>query len=81
MGAKRLDPRTCCSADVLRFGAATAGCTASLSLFSVIQVFRTLLGGQHPIALREFCYSLSDDEQQQLTALVAKLARWTMAAR
>lgn len=39
------------------------------------QVFKMLRGGVHPIAVREFRYALSGEEQQQLLRLVSKLTR------
>jgi len=38
-------------------------------------VFQALLGGKDPIALREFRYTLTREEEQQLQRLVSKLAR------
>ena len=39
------------------------------------QVFKALRGGVHPIAVREFRYQLSTEEQQHLLRLVSKLTR------
>jgi hypothetical protein len=39
------------------------------------QVFKALRGGVHPIAIREFRYQLSTEEQQHLLRLVSKLTR------
>lgn len=38
-------------------------------------MFQALLGGKDPIALREFHYMLTRQEEQQLQRLVSKLAR------
>lgn len=44
-------------------------------MVGLYQVFKALRGGVHPIAVREFRYALSGDEQQQLLRLVSKLTR------
>lgn len=46
-----------------------------LTSFCAQQVFKALRGGVHAIAIREFRYALSDEEQQLLLRLVSKLTR------